>query len=38
MPKNINVEIPENIHKQLKMKAIEKDMTLKDFVIEILSK
>jgi predicted HicB family RNase H-like nuclease len=38
MTKNINIELPEKLHKELRMKAVESDKTLKDFVIEILSK
>jgi predicted HicB family RNase H-like nuclease len=38
MAKNINIEIPETLHKNLKIKALEKDMTLKDFIISILEK
>jgi predicted HicB family RNase H-like nuclease len=38
MSKNINIELPEKLHRELKMKAIETDRTLKDLVIEILSK
>lgn len=38
MAKNINIEIPEEIHRELKLRAIEADKTLKDFVIEILSR
>jgi predicted HicB family RNase H-like nuclease len=38
MTKNINVELPEKLHKELKMKAIDSNMTLKDLVIDMLSK
>jgi hypothetical protein len=38
MTKNINIELPENIHRELKFRALENDKTLKDLVIEILSK
>lgn len=38
MTKNINIELPENLHRELKIKATESDKTLKDLVIEILSK
>jgi hypothetical protein len=38
MAKNINIEIPEGLHKELKMRALEKDMTLKDFIIDVLGK
>jgi len=33
---NINIEIPPDLHKSLKMKAIETDCTLKDCIILIL--
>lgn len=38
MAKNINIELPEKLHKELKVRAIEKDKTLKEIVIDILSK
>lgn len=38
MGKNINIEIPEDIHKKLKIKALKEDKTLKELVIEILNK
>jgi hypothetical protein len=38
MTKNINIELPENLHKELKLKALENDKTLKDLVIELLDK
>ncbi len=38
MTKNINIELPESLHKELKIKALEGNMTLKDLVIEILNK
>lgn len=37
MTKNINIELPENLHKELKLRAIEKDTTLKNLVIELLN-
>lgn len=30
---NINIKIPEDIHKQLKIEAIKKDMTLKEYIV-----
>tara|TARA_Y100000031_G_C8047787_1_gene304719 strand:- start:356 stop:478 length:123 start_codon:yes stop_codon:yes gene_type:complete len=33
---NINIEIPEDLHKRLKLEAITKDLTLKEFVIRKL--
>ncbi|MGV8162161.1 MAG: toxin-antitoxin system HicB family antitoxin [Candidatus Nanoarchaeia archaeon] len=38
MTKNINIELPEKLHKELKVKAIETNKTLKELVIELLSK
>jgi hypothetical protein len=38
MVKNINIELPDKLHKDLKLKALENDKTLKELVIEILSK
>lgn len=38
MTKNINIELPEGLHKELKLRAIEKDKTLKNLVIDILNK
>ncbi len=33
---NINIEIPEELHKKLKFSSALKDQTLKDHVVEIL--
>jgi predicted HicB family RNase H-like nuclease len=38
MTKNINIELPENLHRELKLRAIENNKTLKDLVIDILNK
>ena len=35
---NINIELDEELHKKLKLKAVEKGMFLKDYVIEVLAK
>lgn len=35
---NINMELPEDLHKQLKLKALMEDKPLKDFFIELLEK
>lgn len=35
---NINLEIPKDIHKQLKLKAITEEKTLKEIIIDALSK
>ncbi len=29
---NINIEIPDDLHKRLKITAVKKDVTLKDFI------
>lgn len=36
MAKNINIEIPDEIHKQLKLYALKKDKTLKELIVKIL--
>lgn len=36
MAKNINIEIPDEVHKQLKLDALTKDKTLKEVIIRIL--
>jgi predicted HicB family RNase H-like nuclease len=33
---NINIEIPDDLHKELKINAAEKDSTLKELIIAIL--
>lgn len=35
---NINIKLPEDLHKQLKIEAINNDKTLKDYIIMKLSK
>jgi len=35
---NINLEIPEDVHKQLKLKAVIEEKTLKEVIINALSK
>ncbi|MBU0471069.1 MAG: hypothetical protein KKF65_00465 [Nanoarchaeota archaeon] len=35
---NINIEIPEEIHKQVKLKAVLEDLTIKQYVINNLEK
>lgn len=36
--KNINIAIPEEIHKKLKIHSIEKESTLKAYIIKTLDK
>jgi hypothetical protein len=35
---NINIEIPDELHKKLKLASLLEDKTLKEFVIETLEK
>ncbi|MFC2136039.1 hypothetical protein ACFLTH_15600 [Bacteroidota bacterium] len=35
---NINIEIPDDIHKEIKLKAVLEDSTIKDYIINILNK
>lgn len=35
---NINIEIPDGIHKDLKLASVLRDTTLKEYVIETLEK
>ena len=35
---NINIEIPEDLHKKIKLASITQDVTLKEYVIRILDK
>jgi predicted HicB family RNase H-like nuclease len=33
---NINIDIPDDLHKKAKMKAIEKNLFLKEFIIQAI--
>jgi len=33
---NINIKIPEELHKKIKIESIKKDITIKEFIIKIL--
>ena len=33
---NINIEIPEDLHKKIKIEAVKKDSTIKDLIIKTL--
>ena len=33
---NINIELPDDLHRKLKMHAAEKGITLKEFITEVL--
>ncbi len=35
---NINIEIPEELHRKIKLASIMKDLTLKDYIISVLDK
>jgi hypothetical protein len=35
---NINIEISEELHKQVKLASIMQDTTLKDYIIKVLEK
>jgi len=35
---NINIEIPDELHKKIKLESVKKDTTLKDYIINILDK
>ena len=35
---NINIQIPDELHKKLKLKAVEKEITIKDQIIRIIEK
>ncbi|MFC2136040.1 hypothetical protein ACFLTH_15605 [Bacteroidota bacterium] len=35
---NINIEIPDDIHKEIKLKAVLEDSTIKDYIINTLKK
>lgn len=34
----LRIQIPDDLHKKLRKKAVEEDKTLKDLIVEILSK
>ena len=33
---NINIEIPKKLHKDLKLKCLEEEIYLKDYVVKVL--
>jgi len=35
---NINIEISEELHRKIKLASIIKDLTLKDYIINVLEK
>ena len=34
----VNIALPDDLHKSIKLEALKNDKTLKDFVIEVLEK
>ena len=35
---NINIQIPDELHKKIKLVAVEKETTLKEYIIVVLEK
>ena len=35
---NINIEIPDELHKKIKIESIKGDISLKDYIINVLKK
>jgi len=35
---NINIEIPDDLHKQIKLASVMKDVTIKQYIIDALDK
>jgi len=35
---NINIKVPEDIHKKIKLKAVLQDLTIKEYITKILDK
>ena len=33
---NINIQIPDELHKKIKLNAVKKDISIKDYIIQIL--
>jgi len=33
---NINIQIPDDLHKKIKLSAVKEDMSIKDYIIKIL--
>ncbi len=33
---NINIELPKELHKRLRLQSLQKDCTLKDYVVKLL--
>jgi predicted HicB family RNase H-like nuclease len=35
---NINIQIPDELHKKIKLIAVKEDKTIKEYIIEVLTK
>ncbi len=35
---NINIQIPDDLHKKIKLNAVKEDKSIKDYIIDILDK
>ena len=35
---NINIQIPDDLHKKIKLNAVKKDTSIKEYIIKILEK
>lgn len=35
---NINIELPDELHKKIKLEAVKKDTTIKQVIVKILEK
>jgi len=35
---NINIEIPDDVHKKIKLASVIKEITLKEYIIKVLEK
>ncbi len=35
---NINIQIPDELHKKLKLSAVQKETTIKEYIIKIIEK
>ena len=35
---NINIEIPDDLHKKIKLNAVKEDTSIKEYIIKILGK
>jgi len=35
---NINIKIPDELHKKLKLTAVQKEITIKEYIIKLIEK